>query len=187
MGFDWILSLLSSRSHPATVWAALKILLALTSHPTLMQRFKEGNGNGGWLKEAESVVQNRAGIVLGFSVSARCGSVGSACDLNPEICHTPGFSVLQHVLPHHCHLPDPYLALLSMLVGQPAKDLPHVHEFDLDGIWSLIFGLPPNHSVADAISKVDMCPEASLPLLSLVRRCVTFVRSHYCYVFFSQW
>uniref|UniRef100_A0A915IK38 WD repeat and FYVE domain-containing protein 3 n=1 Tax=Romanomermis culicivorax TaxID=13658 RepID=A0A915IK38_ROMCU len=173
LGFDWIIALLSSRSHSATVWAALKILLALTGYQTLMQKFKEGAGNGGWLKEAECVVQNRAGVVLGFSVSARCGAVGSACDLNPEICTMPGFLALQHVLPYHATLPDPFLALLSQLVGQPAKDLPHVHEFDLDGIWSLIFGLPTNHSVADAISKVELCPEASLPLLSLVRRCVT--------------
>jgi len=65
LGFDWILALLSPRCHAATVWAALKILLALTGHPSLMQKFKEGSGNGGWLKEAESVVQNRAGVVLG--------------------------------------------------------------------------------------------------------------------------
>lgn len=179
LGFDWILTLLNPRSHPATVWGALRILLALTAHAPLLQRFKEGTGNGGWLLDAESVVQNRAGVLLGFSVSARGGAVGSACDLNPEICHIPGFVVLQHLLPHHVRSPDPYLALLSLLVGQPAKDLPHVHEFDLDGIWSLIFGLPPSHSVADAISKVELCPEAAIPLLALVRRCISLVRKRF--------
>ncbi len=85
LGFDWVLVLVGPRNHAGTVWAGLRLLLALCAHAALLQRFQEGGGSVGWLSEADGVVQNRAGTVLGFSVSAHAGAVGAACDINPEV------------------------------------------------------------------------------------------------------
>lgn len=124
LGFDWILQLLSPNVHSGTVVFGLKLLMSLVGNQSLLQKFKDGTGAGGWLNGVESVVQNRAGVLLGFSVSATGGSVGSACDVNPEICNVPGFSVLQQLLPFHAHLSEIYYSMISVLVGQPIKELP---------------------------------------------------------------
>ncbi|VDP07627.1 unnamed protein product, partial [Soboliphyme baturini] len=174
LGFDWLFAFLSPGCHDGTVWTALQILLSLTKHPSLMQKFQDGTGNGHWLSEAEVVVENRAAVLLGFSVSARGGTVGSSCDLNPEICNIPGYVALQLLLPNHASLSGCFLALLSMLVGQPAKNcLPCVHEFDLDTIWSFIFAVSSSQSVTDVISKSVLSLPATGPLLAMVRRCIS--------------
>jgi hypothetical protein len=68
---DWLLTLLSPRTHSATVYLALRILLSLASYPSLFVKFRDGTGNGGWLVEADSVVRNRAAVLLG-NVSFIC-------------------------------------------------------------------------------------------------------------------
>ncbi|KRZ15735.1 WD repeat and FYVE domain-containing protein 3 [Trichinella zimbabwensis] len=173
LGFDWILALFNASNHKGTVRAGLQILLTIAKHSTLLNRFKEGVGNGGWLTDAESVVQNRAGVLLGFSVSARGSSVGSSCDLNLEICNLAGFVALQHLLPCHASLAETQIACASLLVGHSARHLPTVHAVDVESIWSLIFNNAGEQAVVTgAMSKLDLCPEASLPLLSVVRACV---------------
>ncbi|KRX89878.1 WD repeat and FYVE domain-containing protein 3 [Trichinella pseudospiralis] len=183
LGFDWILALFNASNHKGTVRAGLQILLTIAKHPTLLNRFKEGVGNGGWLTDAESVVQNRAGVLLGFSVSARGSSVGSSCDLNLEICNLAGFVALQHLLPCHASLAETQIACASLLVGHSARHLPTAHAVDVESIWSLIFNNAGEQAVVTgAMSKLDLCPEASLPLLSVVRACVAsneFTRAEY--------
>uniref|UniRef100_A0A5S6QX43 WD repeat and FYVE domain-containing protein 3 n=1 Tax=Trichuris muris TaxID=70415 RepID=A0A5S6QX43_TRIMR len=172
LGFDWVLSLVGPTSHRETVRVVLQILLAMTRHSTLMTKFREGSGNGGWLTDAESVVQNRAGFVLGFSVSARSGSVGAACDLNPEVGHVPGFVALQHLLPYHANLPETHFVLVALLVGHAVKCLPTIDTLTLDKIWSLVLNNPKEHTWASITNKAQLCPEASLPILSVARYCL---------------
>ncbi|KIH43082.1 hypothetical protein ANCDUO_26921, partial [Ancylostoma duodenale] len=115
---DWIYCLLSPGVHSGTVFLALRILLALLAHPQLLAKFREGTANGGWLADADSVVRNRAAVVLGFSVSAHGGAVGSKIDINPELQNCAGFAALEHLMAAHADKPHAYLAMLAVLVGQ---------------------------------------------------------------------
>ncbi|CAI4227406.1 unnamed protein product [Auanema sp. JU1783] len=169
LGFDWIFALLSPGVHSGTVFLALRILLAILSHSHLLNAFKEGSCNGGWLCDAEAIVRNRAAVVLGFSVSAHGGSVGGKIDMNPDLKNCPGFAALEHVMPAHCGKPHAFLAMLSILVGQPIKDLRFSDIFDIDHIWSHVYGLSPQNSVYEAISNTEFCFDAMIPLLSMIR------------------
>lgn len=62
LGFDWLLSLMSPSVHSGTVYLALRILLSILAHPPLLQKFRDGSANGGWLADADSVVRNRAAV-----------------------------------------------------------------------------------------------------------------------------
>ncbi len=44
-------------------------------------------------------------------------------DINPDICHLPGFVLLQWLLAKHPEVPELYLMLLSLLLGQPVSDM----------------------------------------------------------------
>ena len=59
-----------------------------------------------------------------------------------------------------------------MLVGRPNKQLEHSERFDLDAIWEFVFNLPPNDSVAEAMSRTNVCPDATVPLLALLHSCL---------------
>ncbi|KHJ77477.1 hypothetical protein OESDEN_22903, partial [Oesophagostomum dentatum] len=144
LGFDWIYCLLSPGVHSGTVFLALRILLALLAHPPLLGKFREGTANGGWLTDADSVVRNRAAVVLGFSVSAHGGAVGSKIDINPELQNCAGFAALEHLMAAHADKPHAYLAMLAVLVGQPVKDLRFCDNFNVDQIWTNVFGLALN-------------------------------------------
>ncbi|CAJ0587641.1 unnamed protein product, partial [Mesorhabditis spiculigera] len=172
LGFDWLLSLMAPRVHSCTVHLSLRILLNLLAHESLLNKFREGSGNGGWLSDADSVVRNRAAVLLGFSMSAHGGSVGSHVDINPELQNCNGFAALEHVLSGHAHLPHPHFALLSLLVGQPVRQLRFCDSFSVDLVWTHVFGLAPNSSVYEALSTTNFCFDAMLPLLSMVRAAI---------------
>lgn len=63
LGFDWVLALFTPGAHHATVVLGLRVLLALLKHDHLMQKFKGGSANGGWLTDADSFVRNRAAVI----------------------------------------------------------------------------------------------------------------------------
>lgn len=172
LGFDWIYCLLSPGVHSGTVFLALRILLALLAHPHLLTKFREGTSNGGWLADADSVVRNRAAVVLGFSVSAHGGAVGSKVDINPELQNCAGFAALEHLMGAHADKPHAYLAMLAVLVGQPVKDLRFCENFNVEQIWTHVFGLSLNSSVYDAIKSTEFCYNALVPLLAMVRACI---------------
>ncbi|EPB75242.1 hypothetical protein ANCCEY_05641 [Ancylostoma ceylanicum] len=172
LGFDWIYCLLSPGVHSGTVFLALRILLALLAHPQLLAKFREGTANGGWLADADSVVRNRAAVVLGFSVSAHGGAVGSKIDINPELQNCAGFAALEHLMAAHADKPHAYLAMLAVLVGQPVKDLRFCESFNVDQIWTHVFGLSLNSSVYEAIRSAEFCYDALIPLLAMLRACI---------------
>ncbi|VDM63087.1 unnamed protein product [Angiostrongylus costaricensis] len=172
LGFDWIYCLLSPGVHSGTVFLALRILLALLAHPHLLMKFREGTSNGGWLTDADSVVRNRAAVVLGFSVSAHGGAVGSKIDINPELQNCAGFAALEHLMAVHADKPHAYMAMLAVLVGQPVKDLRFCENFNVEQIWTHVFGLSFNSSVYEAIRSAEFCYDALVPLLAMVRACI---------------
>ncbi|VDN02986.1 unnamed protein product [Thelazia callipaeda] len=169
LGFDWVLALFTPGVHYATVVLGLRIILALLKHDHLMQKFKDGSANGGWLTDADSFVRNRAAVLLGFSVSAYGGNVGAHVDINPELSECSGFVMLEHLLYYHYEKPQCYLAMLALLVGQPVLNITLVDNFSFDLIWSHVFGLSLSGSVSEAVSGLDICCEAIIPLLSMVR------------------
>ncbi|KAK5981209.1 hypothetical protein GCK32_014053, partial [Trichostrongylus colubriformis] len=172
LGFDWTYCLLSPGVHSGTVFLALRILLTLVSHPQLLAKFREGSASGGWLTDADSVVRNRAAVVLGFSVSVHGGAVGSKIDINPELQNCAGFAALEHLMAAHADKPHAYLAMLAILVGQPVKDLRFCENFNVDQIWTHVFGLALNSSVYEAIRSAEFCYDALIPLLAMVRSCI---------------
>ncbi|XP_013921886.1 PREDICTED: WD repeat and FYVE domain-containing protein 3 [Thamnophis sirtalis] len=67
LGFDWVVLFMEDHLHPATVTAAMRILVVLLSNPTILIKFKEGLSGGGWLEQTDSVLTNKIGTVLGMS------------------------------------------------------------------------------------------------------------------------
>lgn len=62
LGFDWVLALFSAGVHAGSVVIGLRILLSVLKHEHLLNKFREGSANGGWLTDADSVVRNRAAV-----------------------------------------------------------------------------------------------------------------------------
>lgn len=144
LGWDWLMLFMQGHLHRSTVVMTMRILLLLLSNSSAMQKFREGGAGGGWLDETESVLQNRVGVLLGefsyFPVSFRSSiyllpvstgfNVGSSNskaqkrELNLDMSHLPGFTVLQWLLPGHADVSELYFLLLALLLGQPVKELP---------------------------------------------------------------
>ena len=49
------------------------------------------------------------------------------------------FEALAHLLPAHAWNADVYLGVISLLVGQPAKEMTHVTDVSLDAVWCVHF------------------------------------------------
>ena len=62
-------------------------------------------------------------FVTGFNVGSS-SSKGQKRELNADMCHLPGFTVLQWLLPTHAHVSELYFLLMALLLGQPVKELP---------------------------------------------------------------
>lgn len=118
LGFGWIMALCAPGVHPGTVYLALRTLLLVTKYPPLLQKFREGSANSGWLQDADSVLRNRAAVLLGFSVSAHGGAVGSHVDVNPELASCSGLAALEQLMSAHADQPFAYLAVLALLFNQ---------------------------------------------------------------------
>ncbi|XP_032825005.2 WD repeat and FYVE domain-containing protein 3 isoform X1 [Petromyzon marinus] len=170
LGFDWLLLFTQGHLHPSTVLASMRVLLALLSHPSVLARFREGAPGGGWLDHTEPVLTNKIGSVLGINVG-RSGGRSSVREINREACHVPGFAVLQAFLPRHTAVPQLYFLLMALLLQQPIARLPGDLKFDLDSIWTFIFGVPASESsgLAPVAPINGICPEAAILLLSMLR------------------
>ncbi|XP_035514187.1 WD repeat and FYVE domain-containing protein 3 [Morone saxatilis] len=170
LGFDWLLMFMEEHLHSSTVTAALWILVVLLSNQSILNRFKEGLCGGGWLDHTDSVLTNKIGTVLGFNVGRSAGGRSTLREINRDACHFPGFPVLQTLLPKHTNVPELYFLLMALFLQQPVTELPdslQVH-FDLDSIWTFIFGMPA--SSATVVSSIhNVCTEAAFLLLAMLR------------------
>uniref|UniRef100_A0A8D1IUE2 WD repeat and FYVE domain-containing protein 3 n=1 Tax=Sus scrofa TaxID=9823 RepID=A0A8D1IUE2_PIG len=168
LGFDWVVMFMEEHLHPSTVTAALRILVALLSSPSILVKFKEGLSGGGWLEQTDSVLTNKIGTVLGFNVGRSAGGRSTVREINRDACHFPGFPVLQSFLPKHTNVPALYFLLMALFLQQPVSELPENLQFDLDSIWTFIFGVPA--SSGTVVSSIhNVCTEAAFLLLGMLR------------------
>uniref|UniRef100_A0A673H369 WD repeat and FYVE domain-containing protein 3-like n=1 Tax=Sinocyclocheilus rhinocerous TaxID=307959 RepID=A0A673H369_9TELE len=168
LGFDWLLMFMEEHIHSSTVTAALLILVVLMSNQSILSRFKEGLSGGGWLDHTDSVLTNKIGTVLGFNVGRSAGGRSTVREINRDACHFPGFPVLQTLLPKHTNVPEIYFMLMALFLQQPITELPDSLQFDLDSIWTFIFGVPA--SSATVVGSIhNMCTEAAFLLLAMLR------------------
>lgn len=85
----------------------------------------------------------------------------------------PGFQHLGWLLPQHVDLvPELYFLFIALMMGQPIKLLPADSTLDLDNVWNFMFGMPANHSLSSYASRINLCPEAIVTLLAMVRTMV---------------
>ncbi|XP_024909182.1 WD repeat and FYVE domain-containing protein 3 isoform X1 [Cynoglossus semilaevis] len=170
LGFDWLLMFMEEHLHPSTVTVALWIMVVLLSNQSILNRFKEGVCGGGWLDHTDAVLTNKIGTVLGFNVGRSAGGRSTLREINRDACHFPGFPVLQTLLPKHTNVPELYFLLMALFLQQPITELPdslQVH-FDLDSIWTFIFGIPASSgTVLNSIH--SFCTEAAFLLLAMLR------------------
>ncbi|XP_035247122.1 WD repeat and FYVE domain-containing protein 3 isoform X4 [Anguilla anguilla] len=168
LGFDWLLMFMEEHLHSSSVTAAMRVLVVLLSNQPILARFKEGLCGGGWLDHTDSVLTNKIGTVLGFNVGRNAGGRSTLREINREACHFPGFPVLQSFLPKHTNVPELYFLLMAMFLQQPVSELPENLQFDLDSIWTFIFGVPAS-SGAVVGSIHNVCTEAAFLLLAMLR------------------
>ncbi|KAJ7327170.1 hypothetical protein JRQ81_016929 [Phrynocephalus forsythii] len=183
LGFDWIMLFMEEHLHPTTVTAAMRILVVTLSNPTILIKFKEGLTGGGWLEQTDSVLTNKIGTVLGFNVGRSAGGRSTVREINRDACHFLGFPVLQSFLPKHTNVPALYFLLMALFLQQPVTELPENlqvsapvianrcnqgGQFDLDSIWTFIFGVPASSGTVVA-SIHNVCTEAAFLLLGMLR------------------
>ncbi|KAK9884773.1 hypothetical protein WA026_009003 [Henosepilachna vigintioctopunctata] len=165
LGFDWILLFMQPHLHASTVVWGLRILVAMCANPTLMNRFREGSCNGGWLRNIELVTHNKMAVVLGVHQTSGYGH-----DSKSEALHIPGFKYLNWLLPSHLEVPEVYFLLTALMMGQPVKMLPSEKVFDLDTVWAFLWGSTINNQPISTVApRVNLCQEAIVVLLSIAR------------------
>lgn len=165
LGFDWILLFLQPHIHSTTVILGLRLLIVICATPVLMNRFREGNSNGGWLRNTEQVMHNKMAVVLGCQINNLHGNESKS-----ETLHVPGFQHLGWLLPSHLEIPEVYFLLTALMMGQPVKLLPADTKFDLDSVWAFLWGASvTNQPVSSVVTRVNLCSEAVVILLAMAR------------------
>lgn len=66
LGLDWVMLFLQPVLHSTTVVWGLRILVAVCSVQSILQKFKEGLSNGGWLRYTD---HNKMATALGIFIS----------------------------------------------------------------------------------------------------------------------
>ncbi|KAB0793199.1 hypothetical protein PPYR_12819 [Photinus pyralis] len=166
LGYDWVLLFIQPHLHSTTVIWALRVLVVLCSISALMNRFREGTSNGGWLHHTEIVTHNKMAVVLGYHANNLHG-----IDAKSELLHIPGFQVLGWLLPTHLEIAEVYFLLTALMMGQPVKLLPvNCTKFDLDSVWAYLWGSSLNNQPVSSVApRINLCSEAVVVLLSMAR------------------
>lgn len=188
LGMDWLLLLMQPQVHPTTVIWAMRILVVLCANETLINRFKDGVQNGGYLRYTELVSQNQNMNVLTPQLSPapvnQTGIVPQqgitlpqqiAGEVKTAVLHIPGFQYLEWLLPHHLNIPELYFLLTALIMGQPVKMLAtdHPTKLDLDKVWAFLWGAPVSQAPVGSVApKVNFCAEAVCVLMTMVRKIV---------------
>ena len=168
VGFDWVLLFLQTRLHPTTVIWALRVLMTLLSIPVLLDRFREGSCNGGWIMKSELILQNKMGAALGQTSNS---SKVKQMRIRQDVFSIPGFQLFNWLMPQHISKPEVYYLLLAMVLGQPVKTLPSSATLDLDSVWNYIFGTSSAEVLnSDLCSRATVCGEAMVTVLCMVRK-----------------
>ncbi|CAH0714498.1 unnamed protein product, partial [Brenthis ino] len=170
LGMDWLLCFMMENVHPSTVLLAMKILVVLCSgqgqQSAIMQRFREGTHNGGWLRHTELVSQ-QAGVVL-------TAAVHSHAHLHAQLLYTPGFTPLAWLLLSHLQIPELYYLLFGLALGQPMHQLGSERAISVERVWAAAWGsaAPARQSPAAVQARITLCAEAVVILLAAARALV---------------
>ncbi|KAJ2950075.1 hypothetical protein O0L34_g11414 [Tuta absoluta] len=169
LGLDWLLSFMQENVHPTTVLWALRILVILCSgqgqQSAIMQRFREGAGNGGWLRHTEVIAATQqAGVVLTTAVQ-------SHSHLHTALLHTSGFNLLAWLVLSHLQIPELYYLLFGLTLGQPMRNVGSDRTVSVERVWASAWGAaaPSRQSSAAVAARITLCPEAVVILLGAVR------------------
>lgn len=197
LGMDWLMLFVQAQVHPTTVIWSMRILVVLCANEGIIGRYREGTGNGGYLRNTDLVshsknfnmltpqlspsIQGSGGPVTATSVMQAATGGGGANELPPQIAaevktailHIPGFQYLEWLLPNHLSIPEIYYLVVALIMGQPVKGLALDHrKLDLDKVWSFLWGgtsVAPSPTLSP---RVNFCPEAVCILMTIVRKLV---------------
>ncbi|CAH2076588.1 unnamed protein product, partial [Iphiclides podalirius] len=169
LGMDWLLSFMQENVHPSTVLWALRILVILCSgqgQPSaIMQRFREGAGNGGWLRHTEMIAATQqAGVVLATTVH-------SHSHLHTGLLHTSGFTLLTWLVLSHLEVPELYYLLFGLVLGQPMRSVSAERGVSVERVWAAAWGAaaPARQSPAALAARITLCAEPVVTLLAAAR------------------
>ncbi|XP_013179018.1 PREDICTED: WD repeat and FYVE domain-containing protein 3 isoform X1 [Papilio xuthus] len=172
LGVDWLLSFMQENVHPTTVLWALRILVILCSGQgqpsSIMQRFREGAGNGGWLRHTEgSAAPQQAGVVLASAVRTHA-------HLHSALLHTAGFTLLTWLILYHLEVPELYYLLFGLMLGQPMRAVCSERAVCVDRVWSAAWGAaaPARQSPAALSARITLCAAPAVALLAAARALV---------------
>ncbi|GBP47766.1 WD repeat and FYVE domain-containing protein 3 [Eumeta japonica] len=172
LGMDWLLSFMQENVHPSTVLWALRLFVILCSgqgqQSPIMQRFREGAGNGGWLRHTEMIATpQQAGVVLGACVQ-------SHTHLHMPLLHIPGFRLLVWLMPSHLQIPELYYLLFGLTLGQPMRTVGAEKTVSIERLWVAAWGAsaPSRQTPAALAARITLCPEAVVILLTTIRALV---------------
>ncbi|KPM06463.1 PH domain associated with Beige/BEACH domain containing protein [Sarcoptes scabiei] len=139
LGFDWFLLFVGKDLNRETITIGMVNLMLLLSNPNLYQKFREGGYNGGWLKDAESFIENRSSFqLLGFNVSTNKESIQNTggrrqpfdkknvTKINPDLFTTSGSQQLSWLLRFHHQEPKVYLIILQTILGSYCSLRPQI-------------------------------------------------------------
>ncbi|CAH0406921.1 unnamed protein product [Chilo suppressalis] len=172
LGLDWLLSFMQENVHHTTVLWALRILVILCSgqgqQSAIMQRFREGAGNGGWLRHTEvTATPQQAGVML-------TAAVHTHTHLHASLLHTSGFTMLSWLILSHLQIPELYYLLFGLTLGQPMRNVGSDKTVSVERVWGAAWGAaaPSRQSSAAVAARITLCPEAVVILLGAVRALV---------------
>ncbi|XP_059046581.1 WD repeat and FYVE domain-containing protein 3 [Achroia grisella] len=172
LGMDWLLIFMQENVHPSTVLWALRILVILCSgqgQPSaIMQRFREGVGNGGWLRHTEvSSSPQQAGVMV-------TATPHSNSHLHTSLLHTSGFVLLSWLVSAHVRIPELYYLSFGLALGQPMRAACGERGVSVERVWAAAWGAaaPARQSSAALAARISLCPEAVAVLLAAARALV---------------
>lgn len=181
LGVDWIVLFLQPHIHASTVILGMRIIVVLCANEAIINRFREGLQNGGYLKFTEQVSQSD-GLVFASQISPQPTATAAivqpgiqlptqiASEVKTAVLRIPGFQYLEWLMPYHAEIPETYFLLTALIMGQPVKVLGTDHtKLDLDRVWAFLWGSSVAQSPAP---KVNLCAEAVSVLLHMVRHIV---------------
>ena len=69
LGLDWVVMFSQGHLHDSTVVVCLKMLVALLSNASILAKFRDASHNGGWLSNAQMVIEHRQNQAVGKEIS----------------------------------------------------------------------------------------------------------------------
>uniref|UniRef100_A0A182YPS5 DUF4704 domain-containing protein n=1 Tax=Anopheles stephensi TaxID=30069 RepID=A0A182YPS5_ANOST len=184
LGLDWVLLFMQPHLHfTTTVWAFRLLVTMLTRDP-ILARFRETkctNGDEGYLKNTEIILQSRNAILLSSKFPSQvvggpgnnCSSAEESFAVNQASLQSMGFAYLEWLLLHRTNVPEVFSLLVALIIGYPVKSsIMPSKDNTMEAIWAFLWS-PNAHAGGNlAAEKMVFCTEAICILLSLTRSIV---------------